>query len=338
MENLTGINIDYYITVKTSALVEIVDAVDGVEFDVPINMDYDDSSQDLHIHLKAGTQKLNGNQAEQLVRFRHNNNGTTYSSEYGDNDEGRMRTQREFIKALASQVISWNNVDKIKEIATAIFSNLETDITLSKILGYVPYAAEFNIENLSTDQLPGTPAMINDLWFYKVDSEETKELINGYIEKLGLTESEKSKYLKKSTTNTVKSNSNKNTSTNKNTTNNSKKNQTTNTTKNNTINSQNTVNENNKNTTNKNTTNKNNNVNTNNTNHNTINETNNTTNNATNNTNNNTANNTTNNITNNTTNNNQTNNEVTSGNTNSNNENKNPTIQTQITSISGARD
>ena len=90
VENLTGINIDYYITVKTSALIEIVDAIGGVDFDVPINMDYDDDTQDLHIHLKAGQQKINGEKAEQLVRFRHNNNGTTYSAEYGDNDEGRM--------------------------------------------------------------------------------------------------------------------------------------------------------------------------------------------------------------------------------------------------------
>lgn len=57
VENLTGINIDYYITVKTSALIEIVDAIGGVDFDVPINMDYDDDTQDLHIHLKAGQQK-----------------------------------------------------------------------------------------------------------------------------------------------------------------------------------------------------------------------------------------------------------------------------------------
>ncbi|MBO5349268.1 MAG: LCP family protein [Clostridia bacterium] len=263
VENLTGINIDYYITVKTSALVEIVDAVDGVEFDVPINMDYDDPTQDLHIHLKKGLQRLNGKQAEHLVRFRHNNNGTTYSYEYGDNDEGRMRTQREFLKAMASQVISWNNVDKIKEITTAIFSNLETNMTLSKILGYVPYAAEFNIENLSMEQLPGTPQMLNELWFYKADEEETEELINSYIEKMGLTESEKSKYLKveattnKSTKNTLTSKKNTNNNStvkNKTTTNTTTKNTTINknatTTNKNTIKSKNTVNQNKNNTTN----------------------------------------------------------------------------------------
>ena len=212
VENLTGVNIDYYITVKTSALVEIVDSIGGVDFDVPINMDYDDDTQDLHIHLKAGQQKINGEKAEQLVRFRHNNNGTTYSAEYGDNDEGRMRTQREFLKAIASQVVQWNNIDKVKEITSAIFKNLRTDITLSKILGYAPYAASFDVNNLAMDQLPGTPEKINELWFYKADKTETSDLINGYIQKLGLDDKEKTKYIKKDVKNT-KTTKSKNTTT-----------------------------------------------------------------------------------------------------------------------------
>ena len=153
-------------------------------------MDYDDDTQDLHIHLKAGQQKINGEKAEQLVRFRHNNNGTTYSAEYGDNDEGRMKTQREYLKAIATQVVQWNNIDKVKEITNAIFKNLKTDITLSKILGYVPYATSFDVNNLEMDQLPGAPEKINELWFYKADTLETSELINGYIQKLGLDDKE----------------------------------------------------------------------------------------------------------------------------------------------------
>ena len=74
-----------------------INEIGGVEFDVPIDMEYDDVTQDLYIHLDKGYQKLDGEQAEQLVRFRKNNNGTSYPYEYGDNDIGRMRTQREFL-------------------------------------------------------------------------------------------------------------------------------------------------------------------------------------------------------------------------------------------------
>ena len=264
VENLTGVNIDHYITVKTSVLVDIVDAIGGVEFDVPINMDYDDPTQDLHIHLKAGKQVLNGEQAEQVVRFRHNNNGTTYSAEYGDNDEGRMRTQREFLKELAKQVIQTKNVDQIKQITTAIFDNLETNITLSKILGYAPYIIDFNINDLQMEQLPGTPAKLNELWFYKAYTSDTKDLINKYVQKLGLTEAEKKQYIKepvvpKKSNSTTTKNENKNAVINKVT------NKTTNTV-NNTINKNVVINNNviknevtNKNTIN-NTTNKNNTV------------------------------------------------------------------------------
>ena len=237
VEKITGINIDYYITVKTSVLVDIVDSIGGVEFDVPIKMDYDDPTQDLHIHLKAGLQKLNGDQAEQLVRFRHNNNGTTYSASYGDNDEGRMRTQREFLKVVAQQIIRTRNVEQIKQVATAIFDNLETNITLNKILGYVPYAIDFNINELQMDQLPGTPEMMNELWFYKVDKDKTENLIESYMEMLGLTEHEKKQYIKEDLTKvqTTNKNTTKNDTTtdekNTNTTKNTKKTNT-NTTKN----------------------------------------------------------------------------------------------------------
>ena len=70
VNDLTGLNLKYYLTVDTKALRDLVDAIGGVDFNVPIDMDYDDSSQDLYIHVKAGMQKLNGEQAEWVVRFR----------------------------------------------------------------------------------------------------------------------------------------------------------------------------------------------------------------------------------------------------------------------------
>lgn len=257
VENLTGVKIDHYVTVKTSVLVQIVDSLGGVNFDVPINMDYDDSTQDLHIHLKAGYQKLNGDQAEQLVRFRHNNNGTTYSASYGDNDEGRMRTQREFLKVVAQQVTQTKNVDQIKQIINAVFENLETNITIGKALGYAPYAIDLNVNDLQMEQLPGTPEKMNNLWFYKADKEKTGELINSYIEMLGLSDQEKTLYLKQpekkqTTTNNKTTEKNKNTNTTnttkkatnttkKNTTNTTSKNQITNTKNNNKNNTTNSI-------------------------------------------------------------------------------------------------
>ena len=66
--------------------------------------------------------------AEQLLRFRHNNNYTSYPASYGDNDFGRMKTQREFIKQTAKQTLSIKNTFKIKQLLENVFDNLETNI------------------------------------------------------------------------------------------------------------------------------------------------------------------------------------------------------------------
>lgn len=86
INRITGLDIKYYMLIDTKALVEIVDQIGGVEFNVPIDMKYDDYSQDLFINLKAGKQKLTGQQVEQVVRFRHNADGSTYPAEYGIED------------------------------------------------------------------------------------------------------------------------------------------------------------------------------------------------------------------------------------------------------------
>ena len=177
IENITGLEIDNYLIIDTDALVQLVDALGGVKFNVPINMDYDDPTQNLHIHLKAGQQTLTGDQAEGLVRFRHNNNGTTYSTEYGDNDIGRMRTQREFITEVMKQTLKPENILKINKIAEIAFNNIQTNMTFSTIKDYIPYAVSFNTENLKTGVLPGIPELCNKVYIYTVNKKQTKTIV-----------------------------------------------------------------------------------------------------------------------------------------------------------------
>lgn len=177
IEDITGVEINNYIIVDTAALVQVVDAIGGVEFDVPIDMKYDDTTQDLHINLKAGYQKLNGQQAEWLVRFRHNNDGTTYPFEYGDNDIGRMRTQREFISATLKQTLKPSNIFNINKIAQIAFDNIKTNMKFDTIKDYIPYAVNFSTENLKTGTLPGTPEKCNGVWIYTVNKRQTEKLV-----------------------------------------------------------------------------------------------------------------------------------------------------------------
>ena len=178
VNEITGLNIQYYIVVKTEALIKLVDVVGGVTFNVPMDMNYDDTSQDLHIHLKQGEQVLDGDKAEQIVRFRHNNDGSSYPKEYGDNDLGRMHTQRDFIKATLNQTIRANNIFKLNELLDIVNKHVKTNLSVSLIKDYIPYAVNFDTENLQSDMLPNESKKINEIWFVKVTDSEAEKLVN----------------------------------------------------------------------------------------------------------------------------------------------------------------
>ena len=191
VNKLTGMNIKNYVVISNNALVELVDEIGGVEFNVPMNMDYDSKKQNLHIHLKKGVQKLNGKQAEGLVRYRKSNkkNGkiTTYSSEYGNDDFGRMRTQRDFIKAVAKQTLKLKNITKLGSLIDIFKKNVDTNIkNWDNIKDYIPYAVEFDTNNIQTETIPGESARIpagTGLWFFQASETETKKLVKKLYEK-----------------------------------------------------------------------------------------------------------------------------------------------------------
>ncbi len=190
VEELTGIDIDYYAVINNDLLIQMVDVIGGVDFEVPIDMDYDDPTQDLHIHLKKGMQRIDGEKAEQLLRFRHNNDGSSYPYEYGDNDYGRMRTQREFMKSTMGQVVQTKNLLKSKKILETVMDNLDTDMRIEDILPYIPYTVDLDFNNIRMEQLPGESELCNKVWVYIHSKSKTTELIedltnmleNGYTQ------------------------------------------------------------------------------------------------------------------------------------------------------------
>ena len=116
-------------------------------------MDYDDESQNLHIHLKKGEQLLDGSKAEQLVRFRHNNDYTTYPLEYGDNDTGRMRTQREFMLQVMKQTLKPDNLWKVFEILDIAKECIITNINFKNMLDKlnIRYEREYRLGDFIYD-------------------------------------------------------------------------------------------------------------------------------------------------------------------------------------------
>ncbi len=184
VNKITGLDIKYYVVIRTEALIELVDAIGGVTFYVPRDMNYDDPTQDLHIHLKEGEQLIDGEKAEQLLRYRHDNpdkygNMATYSDEYGNNDTGRMRTQREFIMAAIKQTAKPENIFKIGQILDVAERNVQTNIDFNVAKDYIPYIVEFNTDDIVTGTLPGENTNENSsgTWVFLYDKEETEKLI-----------------------------------------------------------------------------------------------------------------------------------------------------------------
>ena len=203
INDMTGLNLSNYVIIDTKALVKIVDAIGGVTFDVPINMDYDDDSQDLHIHLKAGEQTIDGPKAEQLLRFRHNNNGSTYSSEYGQQDLGRMKTQRAFITETLKQTLKPQNIFKIKQIMDIMSQNVTSNMDVSLLKKYVPYAVKFNADDLKTGVVPGDVEMCNGVSIYIANKTETEALVKELFGEEG-TNSMPKETISNTTSNTTK--------------------------------------------------------------------------------------------------------------------------------------
>lgn len=126
--NLTGITPDFYVLVEWDAIGELVDALGGVEFEVPFDMDYDDPYQDLHIHQKAGLRELDGEDAMQVIRWRKNNTGPS------GGDIARLAVQQDFLKAVVKECLQPATFLKVPELARIFTENVTTDLSVGNIL------------------------------------------------------------------------------------------------------------------------------------------------------------------------------------------------------------
>ena len=179
ISNLLGIPVDFYISVNLEGFVELVDAIGGVNFDVPINMNYDDPTQDLHIHFSKGLQYLNGEDALKVVRWRQNNDNTGYAN----GDLGRIETQQAFLTTIAKQMLSSISLSSIQTYADLFMKYVETDLTVGNLVWVGEQALGMGMENIHFYTLPGDGATLEGLGFYKgsyyvLDPQQVLELVN----------------------------------------------------------------------------------------------------------------------------------------------------------------
>lgn len=160
VEELLNVEIDHMVLLNIEGFKKLVDTLGGVEVNVPRDIDYDDYAQDLHIHLKAGVQLLDGDKAEQLLRFRKDKKGGGYD------DFGRMQVQQYFVKAFAKKLLSAGSLFNIGSIYASMTEFVKTDATLDDAVGILKVVADADFSRVYSHQLPGENDNIGGVFYY----------------------------------------------------------------------------------------------------------------------------------------------------------------------------
>lgn len=161
--NTIGFTPDNYVVLDYGDFKNIIDAIDGVDVYVPMDMYY--VADDMVIDLKEGQQILNGEQALMFMRYR---------AGYPDADLGRIRAQQTVFLSLANKLMSAQTLWNVPKLAKIFYDDLETDFKLSEIVWLGIKCIGMDFEGFSVDMIPGHISGAD----YVVDEEEALALIN----------------------------------------------------------------------------------------------------------------------------------------------------------------
>ena len=173
IENFLDIPIDYYVKVNYKVVEELVDALGGIELDIPMDMHYSDPYDDppLYIDIKKGLQTMNGKDTLHFLRFR---------SGYANQDLGRIEAQQQFASVIMKKVKSPMTMLKVPKLTRVFYNNVDTNISKTKMF----YWGATNIigsKELTRLTLPGLPATIKGVSYYTVKDEDIKNIRNDYL-------------------------------------------------------------------------------------------------------------------------------------------------------------
>ena len=200
IQDYLDVNIDYYAKINFKGLVKLVDAVGGVEVDVPKTLCTDNSSRTGEVCIKAGRQVLNGEQALVFARNR---------KQLANGDFGRAAHQQEIIMALINKMKTVKDVSTFMDILNTVSNSLDTNLTTKQILSFYNIAKDIIKKGLSSEDadlvniqqlfLDGTGQMIYDerarmvLWDYVPNKNSRNDVVRAMKENLELASHEEIK-------------------------------------------------------------------------------------------------------------------------------------------------
>lgn len=173
VSRLLDLPIDHYLLLSLDGLIQAIDAIGGVEVTVPKRLDYDDWSGHLHIHLKAGRQHLDGRQVEELVRFRHDRNGT---------DIARVERQQMFLMQVARQFFVPQVALRIPELWGIASRHADTDLSPQQILRVAHWVKTIDpARDIEMSVLPGDYHTIDRYCFWVARPEASARFLDAHF-------------------------------------------------------------------------------------------------------------------------------------------------------------
>ena len=148
-EGAMGIEIDHYVCMGLDSLCDIVDALGGVDVDIPCDMRYSDPEQGLYISFKKGRTHLDGALAEKFVRYRVS---------YAQGDIGRLDAQKIFMAALIERLSEGVSPAVLMALCDAA-SGVETDIGVTELAKMALDVLSGGLGQVRMITLPGAEAV-----------------------------------------------------------------------------------------------------------------------------------------------------------------------------------
>ncbi|MCS6958710.1 MAG: LCP family protein [Pseudanabaenaceae cyanobacterium SKYGB_i_bin29] len=158
-ELLPQVRIDRYVRIDTGGLRAVIDAIGGVEIDVPERMYYEDKTQGLLIDLQPGKQTLNGKEAEAFSRFRGDTNA----------DIGRIQRQQMLLQSVQKKLGQPWTILRLKSLIETMKDHIDTNLTAEEMIALSAFSLSLPPSQITTLTLPGQPLLENDVSYWQPD-------------------------------------------------------------------------------------------------------------------------------------------------------------------------
>ncbi len=166
-----GVQVDRYVLLNTRAVVQIVDALSGIDVFVPKRMYYNDWAGNLHINLQKGWNRLDGKHAHDFLRFRHDELG----------DIGRVQRQQAFVQAVLKKFLTPSNLLKTPQLIALAKENLETNLTNEELLKLVTLGKDLDRERVQLAMVPGAATTVEGVSYWVADVASTRRVVDSFL-------------------------------------------------------------------------------------------------------------------------------------------------------------